>query len=63
MVTNNEVIRQMCLFMQELWLLVSEVTLNICLGTQKEPSHRDNSLSTRNMCFGWQIKKVLSYLI
>ena len=29
----------------------------MCFGCLKEPSHRDGSLSTHNICFGLEIKK------
>ena len=28
------------------------INFNICLGSSKEPSHRDGPLSTHNICFG-----------
>ena len=64
MVTNNEVIRQNVFIHARVMVIGVGSDLKYMFGYSKEPSHRDGSLSTRNMCFGWQVKKkVLSYLI
>ena len=38
------------------------ITLSICFGCSKEPSHWDVLLSTHNICFGWEIRKFILLL-
>ena len=57
MVTNNEVIRQNVFIHARVMVIGVGSDLKYMFGYSKEPSHRDGSLSTRNMCFGWQVKK------
>ena len=35
------------------------ITLNMCFGHSKEPSHWDCLLITHNICFGWEIRKII----
>ena len=34
------------------------IIFSICFGCSKEPSNWDDSLSTHNICFGWEIRKL-----
>ena len=35
------------------------ISLNMCIRCSKQPSQWDGSLSTHNICFGWEIGKVI----
>ena len=40
-------------------IIFLSVSLNICFGCSKEPSHRDGSFEYPNICFGCKIRKII----
>ena len=39
--------------------IVLSVNFNICFGYSKEQSQWEGYLSTHNICFGWEIRKIM----
>ena len=51
------------LFRRKIVIIYLFISLNMCFGCSKEPSHwviETVLLSIYNMCFGWEIKKINS---
>ena len=55
------------IFLSKMMIIYLFISLNMCFGCSKEPSHWDSKnrliekvlLSTHNICFGWEIKKII----
>ena len=39
------------LFVRKMFFIFLSISLNMCFGCSKEPSHRDGSFDTHNICF------------
>ena len=46
-------------FSVKLWLFSFTISLNICFGCSKEPSHRDGSFEHPQHSFGREIRKII----
>ena len=46
-------------FKRKIAIVFLIIGLNMCFGCSKEPSHQDGSLSTHNICFGREIRKII----
>ena len=49
------------MFTCKIVMIFLPICLNICLGCSTKPSQWD-SLSTHNICFGWEIRILLSFI-
>ena len=49
---------------RKITIIFLSISLNMCFKCSKEPSHRDGSFEHHNICFDWEIRKIIfSYVL